>query len=278
MEVPAIISAEDFEQVQAKLAKHHPKVTAARTVNSPTLTAGLAKCGADGCGSGMILRTGKSGQYRYLICDRKRTIAADACSSSPVPMKEVDDIVITTLQDQVLSPQRLSLLLEAVLDRSDSALAERREALKARKAEKTRVEGQKMRLLELVEMGELSARDPQLSERLQAHSARLAAIAVEIRSLEQQLAQPRREITDDTLARFARIVREGLRQDDPTLRRAYLRLIVDEIVVTPETITVRGSKAALEHAVFAGADGCEGVLTSIREWRARRDSNPWPSD
>lgn len=143
VEVSAIISPDDFDRVQVKLAKNHPKATPARTVNSPTLTAGLARCGALGCGAGMILRTGKGGQYRYLVCQRKRTIDPDACSSSPVPMKLLDDIVVSTLEERVLSPERLASLLAAVLDRSDGSLAERREALRARKAEKTRIEGQK---------------------------------------------------------------------------------------------------------------------------------------
>ncbi|MBT2135371.1 hypothetical protein KK137_13615 [Croceibacterium sp. LX-88] len=57
------------------------------------------------------------------------------------------------------------------------------------------------------------------------------------------------------------------------MRRGYLRLIVDEFEVTKETITLRGSKAALEHAVFAGVEACHGGLTSIQEWRTRQDSN-----
>ena len=181
----------------------------------------------------------------------------------------VDDIVLSALEERVLAPARLQALLAAVLDRSDSALAERRDALKARRAEKTRIEGQKMRLLELVEMGELSARDPQLAERLQGHNARLAAIAVEVRSLEQQLAQPRREITGEILKRFSQLVRRGLRDKDPALRRAYLRLVVDEVIVSSETVLVRGNKRALEHAVFLSPDAHDGVLTSIQEWRAR---------
>ena len=118
VDVPAIISPEDFEMVQAKLAKNHPKVRPARTVNSPTLTAGLSKCGAPGCGSGMILSTAKSGRYRYLICDRKRTMSADACTSKRVPMAIVDDIVLSVLEQKVLAPARLKALLGAVLSRT----------------------------------------------------------------------------------------------------------------------------------------------------------------
>ena len=273
VEVPAIISEDDFDKVRAKLARNHPKVTPGRTVNSPTLTAGLAKCGSPGCGSGMILRTGKSGQYRYLICSRKRTISLDACPSTSITMDVVDDVVLTTIEQKVLAPARLKALLGAVLSRTDEAVSERRKRLKARKTEKTECEGQKSRLMTLVATGALKPNDPQLIEMIKGFDARLGAVAVEIRSLEKQLAKPDRAFTDDILNRFSRLVREGLRNADPQFRKAYLRLIVDEIVLKKDSILIRGSKEALEHAVFLGADAREGVLTSIREWRTQEDSN-----
>lgn len=133
-----------------------------------------------------------------------------------------------------------------------------------------------MRLLELVELGELGTHDPQLRQRLQNHNARLANLAVEIRSLEQQLAMPRRNITPTILDRFAAVVREGLRDEDPMLRKAYVRLLADEIVVTSESVLIRGSRQALEHAIFGGTDASDGVLTFIQDWRTRQDSNLWP--
>lgn len=276
LEVPAIVSEDDFERVQAKLAKNHPKVTPARTVASPTLTAGLSKCGAPGCGSGMILSTGKGGQYRYLMCDKKRTMSADACTSRRVPMAMVDDIVLGVLEEKVLAPARLKALLGAILSRTDEAVNERRKRLKARKTEKTECEGQKSRVIKLVATGALQPSDPQLVDMIKGLDARLAAIAVEIRSLEKQLAQPSRSMTDDLLARFSRLVRGGLRSKDPQFRRAYLRLIVDEIIINEDEVLVRGSREALEHAVFLGTDARDGVLTSIQDWRTRQDSNLWP--
>jgi DNA invertase Pin-like site-specific DNA recombinase len=64
--VPAIVTAEEFEQVQASLKSRSPKRVPPRVVGNPTLLTGLARCGT--CGSGMTLRTGKSGQYRYYAC------------------------------------------------------------------------------------------------------------------------------------------------------------------------------------------------------------------
>ena len=45
---------------------------------------------------------------------------------------------------------------------------------------------------------------------------------------------------------------------------------------TAELHPIRGSKEALEHRMFLGADARDGVLTSIREWRTQEDSNLWP--
>ncbi|WEK43137.1 MAG: hypothetical protein P0Y64_17695 [Candidatus Sphingomonas colombiensis] len=49
--------------------------------------------------------------------------------------------------------------------------------------------------------------------------------------------------------------------------------MVDEIVVTPESVLIRGSLQAQEHAVFGGADANAGVLAFIQNWRTRQDSN-----
>lgn len=178
--------------------------------------------------------------------------------------------------DGIPAPARLKALLGAALSRTDEAVNERRKRLRARKTEKTECEGQKSRVIKLVATGALQRNDPQLVEMIKGFDARLAAIAVEIRSLEKQLAQPNRTMTENVLARFARLVKNGLRSKDPQLRRAYLRLIVDEIVISQDQVLVRGSKEALQHAVFLGADARDGVLTSIQDWRTRQDSNLWP--
>ena len=127
--------------------------------------------------------------------------------------------------------------------------------------------------MKFVATGALEPDDPQLRGMIKDLDARLAALIVEIRSLEKQLAQPNRAITDGLLKRFSRLVRDGLRSENPQFRKAYLKLIIDEIVISEHEVLVRGSRVALEHAVFLGADAHDGVLTSIQEWRARKDSN-----
>ncbi len=273
IDVPPILDDGVFERAQRMLSAHAPRVVPPRSVRSPTLLAGLAKCGHPGCGSGMILSTGKGGQYRYFICDRKRTQSKDACGSKRISMPLVDDIVLSALEDRLLQPDRLQTLLSSVLDHADQTIEKRKAQLADCLAEKRRVEAAKRNLLELVEAGHLTIRDPQLVERLAAHNARLGALKVEIKSLQRQLVSPARKITPEIITRFGNLMRERLRDENPALRQGYVRMLVGEVVIDSENVVIRGSKKALEHAVFAGEHARDGVLTFIREWRTRQDSN-----
>jgi hypothetical protein len=64
--VPPIVTSDEFHQVQEILRSRSPKRAVPRVVGNPTLLTGIARCGT--CGSGMTLRTGKSGRYRYYAC------------------------------------------------------------------------------------------------------------------------------------------------------------------------------------------------------------------
>ena len=83
--VPQIVPSEDFELVQASLRSRSPQRVPPRVVGNPTLLTGIAKCGT--CGSGMTLRTGKSGRYRYYTCagcaQKGKTICPGAASRWP---------------------------------------------------------------------------------------------------------------------------------------------------------------------------------------------------
>ena len=63
------------------------------------------------------------------------------------------------------------------------------------------------------------------------------------------------------------------------MRKAYLRLFVDNVVISKEQVLVSGPKFVLAKAALnALPDTPGGVITFVREWRPRRDSNPRPQD
>ena len=60
-------------------------------------------------------------------------------------------------------------------------------------------------------------------------------------------------------------------------RQAYARLLMDEVRVTDEEIRISGSKSVLARCAADGVgEPAPRVLSFVREWRARQDSNLWP--
>ena len=69
VDCPQLITQEQFDRVAALREERAPRNTPPRVVSGPTLLIGLAECEA--CGSGMTIRTGKGGRYRYYSCNSK---------------------------------------------------------------------------------------------------------------------------------------------------------------------------------------------------------------
>ena len=58
------------------------------------------------------------------------------------------------------------------------------------------------------------------------------------------------------------------------LRQAYARLLLDEVVVKGEQLTITGSKSVLARsAAEAEGDASPAVLSFVGKWCTRQDSN-----
>ena len=61
------------------------------------------------------------------------------------------------------------------------------------------------------------------------------------------------------------------------IKQAYVRLVMNEVTVKDKEISISGSKAALARAASDGLnEAVPGVLSFVRQWRARKDSNLQP--
>lgn len=107
MDLPLIADQETFDAFQRALQARNPKKTAPRIVTVPTLLTGIAVC--EKCGRGMMLRTGKGGQYKYLTCAKSAT-EGTGCGHS-IRVDKVDEIVIQAVEEHMFAPDRLSAIL-----------------------------------------------------------------------------------------------------------------------------------------------------------------------
>ena len=277
--VPAIIEEKTFNEVQGLLKSRNPKRMPPRVANGPTFLAGIARCG--NCGAALIQNTGKGGAYRYYCCSRKLKEGPTACKGMRMPMDKLDGIVIGEVTKRVLEPERMTEMLQEYV----STASEREQGNKGRLAklrrDQTEAEAGIRRLLELVEKGLMNAEDPELKERLVNQKLRRDEAAQEITDLQKRMSAGEPQITPEKVARVAMLLRDKLHDGPPQLRQAYARLLMEEVSVSDQEIRISGSKALLAKSVSSGLDSSTpAVLSFVREWRARHDSNvrPLPSE
>jgi site-specific DNA recombinase len=115
-----------------------------------------------------VLRTGKSGRYRYYTCCTKVRQGETGCAGRTVPMEKLDTLVADHIEKRLLQPQRLEKTLSMVLDRRMER-AERRRMhivdLRKRAAEA----GAKLKLkrfFDAIESGVAELSDPMLKDRI----------------------------------------------------------------------------------------------------------------
>ena len=275
VDVPAIISRADFDAVQNKLRANRPSETPPQIVSGPSLLVGLAKC--DLCGGAMTLRTGKSGRYKYLTCCAQATKGKTACEGQSIRMDFVDEIVLSEVEAKVFQPDRLGILLDEMFDQSKMGRdGAKEELIRLREFSKS-VRSQQKRLYEMVAKGLTDLDDPALKGAIEDLKLKLVNIENAVALVERRLAIQPIDVDQEKLQAFSTAVRNRLRDGNPAFRRDWLRLFVNEVIISPDEIRIIGPKERLFSGVVSGGSGRHGPVPSFdREWRTRRDSNPWP--
>ena len=268
--VPEIVQESEFRTVQERLRERRPAVTAPRVSNSDVLLTGIARC--ESCGAAMMLRTGKSGRYRYYACASHRLKGGTACAAPiAVPESELDGLVIGALADELMTPARLpQLLREAQKHRraTTNGVIQRRSSLRKRRKE---LEMQAARLYAALAEGTVA--DTALFR------AKLASIESEREQCIQLLsrldadAPPfRQTLSNGQAIALAERLKRGLLDAPKPIQRRYVRGLVSEIRVDAERAVISGPRAAIAAAVTSGTLS-DRVPTFVRDWRARQDSN-----
>jgi len=74
-------------------------------------------------------------------------------------------------------------------------------------------------------------------------------------------------------ATYASEMRARLREGEVPFRKTYIRAVIDRVEVQPNQIQIAGRRDGRERAVTNGPGAAPSVHSSVREWRARKDSN-----
>jgi site-specific DNA recombinase len=236
--VPAIIETDTFDRVAHRLADN--KRFATRNSKAPSLLQGLAACST--CGYGYYRTSTRTTNkkiyyYRCLGSDDYRYEGGRVCTNKPVRADYLDAVVWDHITTMLADPQLIGAEINKRLEAariSDPVVAQRKRLetalAKARSGIASMIEAFGEQLITIDElrarMPDLRARETNLGNQIQALHAQLAdrdgylALAAD---LEGFLAQLHRKAEVSTVEE----------------RRRVLRLLVKDVLVGPEKITIR---------------------------------------
>jgi site-specific DNA recombinase len=235
--VPAIVEERQYEQVAQRLEANQQ--FAARRTLTPTLLQGLVVCGSCGFHMGRTSRNRRRMFYRCPGNDNYRFEHGRVCSNPAVPQEHLDGLVWEEVTGLLAQPERLHEELERRLRdvrSGDSGSAQHTRL----DDEQTRIERTIRRMLqayqdELLTLDELRERLPAVRHRQSAVRAQLAEL--EAQAVDQAVYLQLADTVDGFLARL----RATAEQSSVPERQRVVRLLVHEILVTPERILIRHS-------------------------------------
>lgn len=238
--VPALVSEETFALAQEQLEQnkqHSPR----RTIE-PTLLQGMLVC--ERCGYGLYRTSTQTSArklyyYRCLGSDAYRHLKGPVCENPPVRQDQLDAVVwaevVRLMEEPRIIQDELTRRLEAA--RNADPLKQRQEQLRRDHA---RLAKGMDRLLTAYQEGLLSLE--QLRCRMPELRKQNEAVQAELQSLETSAGDQARYLRlVETLANFHARLRARADTLDVPEKQKILRLLVKEVLVGRETITIRHS-------------------------------------
>ena len=272
--VPALVTEESFARAQELL--HQNKIRSRRRTIAPSVVQGLVSCAKCGYALSRTSTQTSARKIHYYKCigsDSWRKLGGPVCDNARFVRQELlDQIVwaevIRLLQEPALIQQELDRRLAAA--RSSDPTKKREQSLQR---ELTQVAKAIERLLnayqeELLSIEQLRERMPGLRQRQQTIRAELQAIAdqADDRAVFLRLAE--------TLTAFLAHLRSAAETLSVMERQRIVRLLVKEVLVGEDTITIRHSipipSGPPQNGGSESADGQDYLLCKGRDYPALR--------
>jgi site-specific DNA recombinase len=192
-------------------------------------------------------------------------------------MDKLDRAVAEHLEWRILDPQRLTIMMDQLLERREEWTERRRGHITELRKRQAEAEAKLKRLYEAIENGLVNMADPSLKDRIAELTATRDQSQADAERATAAVDRLGPEITPESLKRFALAARRKIKNEDGTYRRDHLRALAQRVeVVSKSEIRLMGSKTELLRTLAAAASvesAAAGVRSFIPKWRARKDSN-----
>ena len=252
--VPAIVDAGTFARAAQRLADN--KRFASRNAKVPSLLQGLAACSACGYGYYRTNTTTSAGNkiyyYRCLGSDDYRYEGGRVCHNQPVRADYLDTVVWEHITGLLADPQLIHAEIDKRLEQariSDPALRQRqRLEMGLAKATSSITRMIEAYAEQLITLDELRARMPDLR-------ARESNARNQIQALDTQLADRDTYLKlAENIDGFLTQLNSKIKTADVVERQRVLRLLVKNVLIGPEKITIQHSIPTRPRTATADTD------------------------
>lgn len=236
--VPALVSQEVFDLAQERLAEN--KRLSARRTKVPTLLQGLLVCGQ--CGYSLYRTSTKTTKrqvlyYRCLGADAYRHLRGPVCTCRPIRQDDLDPLIWEEVLRLLEHPELVRNEIERRLRESHNSDPAQQRKVSLEK-ELKRVAAQLDKLLDayqedLLSLAELRRRAPELRRKQATLEKELQGVAL------QALENERLSELNTSAEKFLSAMRQSAQTLDVLERRKIIRLLIKEIIVHPESLTIR---------------------------------------
>jgi site-specific DNA recombinase len=248
--IPALITQEQYELVQEKLARNRQFASRNNTAHNYLLRR-LVSCGL--CGLAATGRTAGAG-YPYYVCAGKRADGARGgrrCRSRLTPAGQLDEMVWADLCEVIREPQLIALELERAWGGQWLPEEMRARRVSLRKA-RVSLEQQLERLTEaymggVIRLEEYGRRRRELEEKTEAFESQERELGQQT-DRRAELSGMVRRVED-----YCRRISETLAGASFEQKRRLVELLIDRVIVTEEEVEIRyviPTRESAEHTRF----------------------------
>lgn len=232
--VPALVPEPTFARAQERLAENQR--LSARNTREPSLLQGRLVCGQ--CGYSLYrVTTGARRYYRCFGSDGWRRPTATPCACRPIRVEDLDGAVWAQVEQLLETPALIRAELQRRRDQGmrSNPLEQRRRNLQQ---ELQRVGQQIDKLLDAYQEGLLGL--AQLRERMPGLRKKQSAAQTELENAHwRAVADAQLRQLDESLESFLRRLKRSAQNLSLIEKQKILRLLVKEIIVEKDVITVR---------------------------------------
>ncbi len=235
-QVPALVSQEQFDLVQAKLA-HNQQFARRNNTAHPYLLRALVSCGQ--CHLGCNGRCSPGGYAYYVCLGRSQPVVShrdERCRARYIPTEQLDEVVWQDVCEMLTYPDALANALHQAQEGQwlPQALQAKRENL--RKA-RVSVEQQLERLTDaylatVVQLDEYKRRRQELEQRLQSIAGQMRHLEADVQRHDELAA------IAQSLEAFCQRVQHGLAESTFEQKRQLIELLIDRVVVNENEVEI----------------------------------------